>query len=292
MYYETVVWIIAAILLFITSIIDLKTREVPDWISYGSIFLGLFISAVESIMLKSPWYIINSVTGLVVFGVIAFGMYYLGQWGGGDSKILMSLGAMLGIPLKEVLKLKLPMITNFLALIVVIGAFYGLFYSIIIVLKNKDKFVKNFRETLDKYSLIRKILLLCGIILMIASIFTPWLIRIALLALVFATISSFYIWIYAKSIEKGIMTKKIKPEKLTIGDWIADEVKIDGKVIARPSELGVSKEELEKIIKASKDNKLEYVIVKEGIPFLPSFFMAFIIYLLMIANQINIFSLL
>src|SRR3989344_4694131 len=96
-----IVYAIAFIALAIASYTDLKTREVPDWINYGLIGIGLSLSLLFSAIYWNFKYFINSVVGLSVFFIIAYIMFYTGQWGGGDSKILMGLGALLGINVFE-----------------------------------------------------------------------------------------------------------------------------------------------------------------------------------------------
>src|SRR3989344_3937659 len=88
---------LAFIVLFIGSITDLKTREVPDWLNYGLIISGIGLNLLFSAIYSNPSFIINSIIGLAIFFGIAYIMFYAGQWGGGDSKMLMGLGAMIGI---------------------------------------------------------------------------------------------------------------------------------------------------------------------------------------------------
>src|SRR3990167_2985130 len=83
--------------LLIGSITDLKTREVPDWVNYGLIISGVGLNLLFSIIYSDFFYIISSIVGLGIFFGIAYIMFYAGQWGGGDSKMLMGLGAMIGI---------------------------------------------------------------------------------------------------------------------------------------------------------------------------------------------------
>jgi Flp pilus assembly protein protease CpaA len=88
--------IIALIALVVASITDLKTREVPDYISYGLMFTAFAISLIYSIINLEYSYILQSLMGFIIGLIIAYSMFYLGQWGGGDSKLIMGLGAILG----------------------------------------------------------------------------------------------------------------------------------------------------------------------------------------------------
>jgi len=88
--------IIAFVALVISTITDIKKREVPDYISYGLTFIALGISVIYSIVYLDYTYISQSIMGFIVGLIIAYAMFYMGQWGGGDSKLIMGLGAVLG----------------------------------------------------------------------------------------------------------------------------------------------------------------------------------------------------
>ena len=92
--------IIAGILLIAASYTDIRTREVPDWMSYVGIGCGFILAVFNSWTLHSWSYLINSAVGFVIAGAIGGILYYSGQWGGGDAKILMALGSIFGIELK------------------------------------------------------------------------------------------------------------------------------------------------------------------------------------------------
>ena len=44
------------------------------------------------------------------------------------------------------------------------------------------------------------------------------------------------------------MIRYVKPTQVTEGDWIAEEIKINRKYLTGPKELGISKEQLKKLI--------------------------------------------
>ena len=69
------------------------------------------------------------------------------------------------------------------------------------------------------------------------------------------------------------MIKNVSPSKITEGDWIAEEIKVKGKLIAGPKDLGISLEQIARL----KSLGVKKVLVKYGIPFVPSFLIAFII---------------
>jgi len=84
------------------------------------------------------------------------------------------------------------------------------------------------------------------------------------------------VYIYAKAIDESCMVKKIKSSKLVEGDWIYNDIKIRRGVVVKAKWEGVSMKD----ILAIKKNK-KFVLVREGIPFVPVFFFTFLILVFM-----------
>ena len=86
----------------------------------------------------------------------------------------------------------------------------------------------------------------------------------------------FYIWLFVKIIEESCMIKNVAVSKLTEGDWIFKDVFIGKKYIAGPKDLGISREQIELLKKYSARGKIKTVTIKEGIPFIPAFLVAYV----------------
>ena len=86
-----------------------------------------------------------------------------------------------------------------------------------------------------------------------------------------------YMWILTKAVEKSCMQKYVLPSKLTEGDWIVNDIKVDGKRICGPKDLGIEKEQIKNLISYYRAGKIKKVLIKEGIPFVPSFLMGFVV---------------
>ena len=82
------------------------------------------------------------------------------------------------------------------------------------------------------------------------------------------------------------MYKLVEPSRLTEGDWIAKNVLYKGKVITGPKDLGIAKKQIALLKKLYRENKVKKILVKEGIPFVPSFFLGWIT-TLVIGNILN-----
>jgi len=270
---------IAFLVLLIASYTDLKTREVPDWVNFGLIGTGFGVNLLFSIIFFKINFIIASVVGFAVFFALAWIMFYTGQWGGGDSKILMGLGAVIGIDIFS----NNFFLVHFLINALLVGALYGILWSIFYIFKNKKKFSRNFKKSINskKTKLAKKFLLVLFIILVLLAILVPdKFVKLMILYLALISIITFYLWVAIKAVENACMLKYVTPKQLTEGDWIAKDVKINGKYITGPKDLGIEKKKINKLTALYKKGKVKKILIKIGIPFVPSFFIAYIVTLI------------
>jgi len=260
--------------LIIGTYTDLKTREVPDWVNYSLIFGGFGLALIRSILASNIFILMYSAIGFGLFFIIAWIMYYSGQWGGGDSKMIMGLGALIGItwPLNGI-----PFLVDFLIYTIIFGAAYGFIWSLVLAIKNLRRFTKEYANRLKSTTRIKILLLVGTIAILASSFFMGRELRIVSLLVAVIIIVTFYLFVFIKSVEKVCMIKQINPDKLTLGDWIAKEIKHGKKVIAGPGDLGIEKHQLEQILALYKKGLIKKVVVREGIPFVPSFLMAFLV---------------
>src|SRR3989338_1507630 len=189
--------------LFVGSVTDLKTREVPDWVNYGLVISGAALNALFSVIYMNPAFIVSSLSGLLVFFGIAYLMFYAGQWGGGDSKMLMGLGAAIGIDLSFKSQ---QFLFGFFINALLAGAIYGLLWSIILAVKNRKKFSREFRKgLLGKRAVKTKKVMLAGLIFMAILLFLieQQYMKIMILSFAFLALVTFYLWIFVKAIEKS-----------------------------------------------------------------------------------------
>ncbi len=268
-----IIIITAIIVLVIASIQDMKKREVMDWLNYGLIFFALTLRSSFSLITFNNIYILQGIYGFVLGLIIAYVMFYTGQWGGGDSKLLMGLGALLGFNLSLASTFVVFIVNSFIA-----GAFYGLIFSIVLVIINRKKFTKAFNKNFLKTRQAHNIILLISAIMAILSfLIANFMLRYTMLLFAVVIFLWYYLFLFTKSAEESCMLKYYEPNKLTEGDWIAKDVYYKGRYIAGPKDLGIEKPQIKKIQKLYKQNKIKKVLVKEGIPFVPSFLIAYIL---------------
>lgn len=266
---------VCGIALLLASVTDLKTREVPDMLNYGLVFFGIFINTLLSALFGDYRFLLNSALGLGVGFGIGWVMFYAGQWGGGDSKMLMGLGATIGMPLHWGDSFLLALLLN----ILFAGAAYGLLWSIFLVFRNRRRFSSAFaRLTSGKMHHTARFIILAlialALVLLIIPIHNVWLKWYLLWLLVIVPLM-YYVWLLVKAIEKSCMMVSLPVRKLTEGDWIAKDVVIRGTRVCGPKDLGISKRQIALLRGYERRGLVKKILVKQGIPFIPSFLLAF-----------------
>ena len=259
---------------------DLKTYEVPDWVSYGLLASATGIRALDSVSASSWQPLIEGTAGLIVFLAASLVMYYSGQWGGGDVKLMWGLGMAIGLPLSAqkpfVDIFSWPLLLVFWLNMLFLGAIWGISWLLAYSMKSRSRIRREFRARLQKYSRIRIALLALFLPVAIASYVMRFnFAAMALLGLYLIIALLFYIVIYVRAVEHTHLYKWKKPKELTEGDWIARKVVVGGKVITGPRELGIEKGTISKLVRLSKQRKIDRVLVKQGIPFTPVFLIAY-----------------
>ena len=278
--YSQLLQLIALAFLSAAALNDLKKREVPNWVNYGLVIAGLGFGSLQSIVAADWHFFIFSIAGAVAALALSALMFYTGQWGGGDSKLLIGLGAVLGLPVS----IELPFISaegqfvSFLFNLVALSVVYAVAIGTILAVKNRKKFAAAARKQLESYALLRKLLLIvfaAGVVLVLAV--NDAAVRFAIAALLATSFFGLYLSIMAKAVERACMLKKVSPLRLTEGDWIAKDVFVGGKRICGPKDLGVEKRQIRQLIALYKQKKIRTVLIKEGIPFSPSFLLAYVV---------------
>ena len=84
-------WIILS-LVFVATIFDLRTREVPDWIAVTLLICAAVATACGWSEVRWP----GLIAGLFLGFVGSAALFYLGGLGGADVKLIAAMGAALG----------------------------------------------------------------------------------------------------------------------------------------------------------------------------------------------------
>ncbi len=254
--------------LVVGSYADIETREIPNWLNFSLIAAGLGIRAIGALAEKNWWVFAAGILGLVAMIAVGNLLYYSRQWGGGDTKLLIGLGALFGA------MSFLPwFLLHFLINLVVIGAVYGFLWSMYLAIRHRHRFVVAFRRIVHAH---RHLLMICigmAVILFAVSFLLPSLMRLVVWILAGVLVMYGVMIVFVKTVEDACMFRKIRLKNITEGDWIAENVVVKGKTLYRMTDPGVSREQ----ISLMKKCNVKRVLVKEGIPFVPSFLFAMIL---------------
>lgn len=264
---------LALIWLVIASYLDLKKREIPNWLNFSLIIFALSYRAFYAYAFSDFSFLFYGLIGFGIFFLLANLFYYGRVFAGGDAKLLMALGAIL--PFSSSLVSNLIILAVYVFLLLFSGSVYGLLYSLTLVLLNKKKFAIEFKRQFKKNKKIFKFAFLIFIaFLIVVFILNFYLGETSLFVLPFLILLYPFLLIYARAIEESCMIKLVNVKDLTEGDWLYQAVKFKGKKII-PNWEGLSLEEV-KLLKKKKGK----VLVKQGIPFVPSFLIAFLLLIL------------
>lgn len=83
---------VAFLLLLVATICDFRWREIPDWISVAIAMVALIASTAGWLGINLLWVVAGGAVGLI----IGYGLFRFAQLGGGDAKLIASLGMLLG----------------------------------------------------------------------------------------------------------------------------------------------------------------------------------------------------
>jgi len=76
-------------------------------------------------------------------------------------------------------------------------------------------------------------------------------------------------------VEETCFVQKRSVKNLTEGDWLAEDVVVNAKRVVPKKTLEMREIRLLQSLKAQ--GKLKYILIKEGIPFVPSFLLAYLV---------------
>jgi len=82
----------AFLLLLVATLCDFRTREIPDWISIAIAIVAVIASIAGWLGIGLLWVIAGGIVGLM----LGYGLFRFAKLGGGDAKLIASLGMLLG----------------------------------------------------------------------------------------------------------------------------------------------------------------------------------------------------
>jgi len=265
-------YVIATLWIVFAVVQDLRTREVANWLNFSLIAFVLAYRAFYAIFTNEIMFFVYGLVGVLIFVILGYAFYYGKVFAGGDAKLLMGLGGVLPYQnFSDYLYIG----AGFIFLLFLIGAIWTLVYSLFLVRKNKERFSKEIRKEFIRNKKLFYIAVLFVFVLIIFII--GYGVNYLFLLLLFLILLPF-LYVYVKAVEKGCMIKLVHYKDLREGDWLDKNVRIGKKVILK-SVHGLSKDEIKFLKKVRKK-----VWIKEGVPFTPSFLIAFLVLVLILRN--------
>ncbi len=257
---DYVIFIFVLAILTAASISDFKSREVPDSISYILIIGSFLLVLAYSIEYKTISNLLYMPLSILLIAGFSYIMYRIGQWGGGDVKLLFGLSLVFT-------SLNLFSNTSFVALLINIllfGGVYGLLGTIILGLVKIKKLKKYFKAYDIPFFAVMAIIIVISIFLI------PLPLNVFISIAAFMLFSLRFLFLVANN----LMYVNEKVEKLTEGDWIAEIPKDkNGKNIIADRSTGLTLSDIQKL----KESGVKEVLVKIGLPFVPGILFAVII---------------
>lgn len=255
--------VLALLVLLIATYTDFKTGEIPDWLSYGFMISALGIRLMHSIIYSDWLYTLYGIIGFAAMYAFGILIYYSRQWGGGDAKIAMGLGAAFATSPFAYFG-NAPYLLALTANIFIAGGVYGLLWSVYVFIRHFKTAIKAVKEEIIG----RMGIYICGIALvviaLVVALFSSGFTALMMFYAAIVIFAYFVLFMFIKGAENAGMYEKVPVSKLTEGDWAAEEIKVRGKVICSVKDPGLSLEQ----IAALKKAKVKPVLIKRGIKFL------------------------
>jgi len=265
---------VSVLFLLIASYFDLRSGEIPDGVSFSFIGVSLLVASLDSATSSDLNLILNSLILGIAYFAFGYLSFWLGQWGGGDVKILAGIGCSLGY-LGAVGFLSDGFLPYYIAYFVNLGLVawpYAVLYSLVLGVIRPEAFSRFIALCREKTTII---LVLASFLPSIAVLLlNPGLLSILYLALPLFVLLS----VYLKAIEEVALQRSIKVSELREADALAEDLIVDEKLIAKRRDIeGITKEQFEEIKKLAADGKIpDEIRIRWGIKFVPILFLAFI----------------
>jgi len=246
--------------IIVASLQDLKRREVDNWLNLFLLVASFIFIFYKAIFEKDVALVFHAGFALVIMFIFMNLFYYGRVFAGGDAKLLVAMTVFF---IGASFYLTLINIGIFLLFLMFSGSIYGLIYSAVLYIKDFEKVNKEMRQGISHWNLW---VLGSGIVLMFFGFFD-------FLFLIFGILISLFplLYVFAKGLETVSMIRVIPGKDLREGDWLVDDVKVKGKVIKADWD-GLSLDDIDLL------NGKKKVKIKDGLPFVPAFLIAFLGY--------------
>lgn len=266
---------LALIWISFSVVADFKHKIVPNWLNFSLITFALGFRFFYSLFMNDFAFFYQGIIGLGIFFAIGNFLYYGRMFAGGDAKMMIALGAIL--PFSNHLTANAEIFATFFLLFLLSGAIYGFGWMAYLSAKKFSAQKKEFMRQFQKSKRAFILSMIFAILFLIAGFYDSLFFYLG-----FAIFLVPYLYSYAKAVDETSLIKNVKAKNLSEGDWLHHDLKIGEKTIKAKWD-GLSKEEIRLIGK-----KFRNVKIRQGIPFTPSFLIAFAIFIWFYFNGIGL----
>ena len=266
--------VLAVIWLAFASIQDLREHEVANWIGFSLIVFALGVRFFYSLFLGGGFgFFYQGLIGLAIFWGIGNLFYYSRMFAGGDAKLMYAMGPILPFSLSFITNLK--SFGMFLAIFLIVGGVYGMVWSLVLTFMNLKSFGKEFVKQFKLNKRYVWLGLVFGIVFVALGFIESLFVLLGGLIFVIP-----YFYLYAKAVDEVCMVRRIPVGELTEGDWLYEDVLLGKKKLKADWE-GLEMKDIEEIRRKKK-----FVTIRYGIPFVPVFLIAFLIWFYFLGNPL------
>jgi Flp pilus assembly protein protease CpaA len=244
----------------LASLQDLKRREVDNWLNLFLLVVSFSFVFFRAVLERDVAIVFHASFALVVLFVVMNVFYYGRIFAGGDAKLLFAMTVFF---IGATFYGTLINIWMFVLFLMVAGSIYGLVYSFVLYFKDSRKANEKIVEFVREVG------------------FGAWAFGIFLILLGFLYWAFFVfgvfvllglgLYVFAKGIEAAFMFRIVSGKDLKEGDWLVEDIKIGDKII-RADWDGLLLDDIEVL------KKRRFIKIKEGLPFVPAFLIAFLLY--------------
>jgi len=266
--------------LIVACLQDLKRREVDNWLNLFLLVSGLvfiFFGAVLDSNVE-----IVFLTGFFLVGMfLIMNLFYYGRvFAGGDAKLLFAMTAFF---IASTFWQSVINVGIFILFLMLSGSFYGLFYSCVLWFKNRKKVNREMGKLVAKNRWLVFVVLVSCILMLFGFVNFVFLV-IGVCLFIFP-----FLYVFAKGLENISMVRKVSGKDLREGDWLVKDILLRKSEVRSRSLMNMTRTNQKlNIIKADWDGlsledieilkKRKMVLIKEGLPFVPAFLIAFLGY--------------
>jgi Flp pilus assembly protein protease CpaA len=242
------------VLLGFAAVHDWKTTFVSDWVVYALFCVGVVGLVVQGQVLEG----LSVTAGL---GVLALLFYYGGVFAQGDARLLVALGPVLpGLDLVS----RGWYAGGFVLTLLLVGLVYTLAISGWYAWKSAT-YGKACEGFFERYVVVFWVFVFGGLVSSFFLSGMAWGLTWGGAWVLFG------LFLHAKAVEKSCFIMLTRPSALLEGDWLVSLVKIGNRVLY-PSAAGLSRADI-----ALLRTYRRSVVIKQGIPFVPVFFITFVL---------------